>query len=116
MYVHRHIYQKPYTLVGFELGIFFSEGGRDDHNATPPGSSHENVFWLSYPLLKVFNKVTLAGQRSQVLYFLFILFIFSLIHSGIVVENQRKKSFAWNESLKKLKHLFFSNANNDIAY
>jgi hypothetical protein len=29
--------QKPYTLAGFEPWIFCSEGGRDDHYATPPG-------------------------------------------------------------------------------
>jgi hypothetical protein len=29
--------KKPYTLAGFEPGIFFSVGGRDDHNTTPPG-------------------------------------------------------------------------------
>jgi hypothetical protein len=28
---------KTNTLAGFEPGIFCSEGGRDDHYATPPG-------------------------------------------------------------------------------
>jgi hypothetical protein len=28
---------KPYTLAGFETGIFCSVGGRDDHYTTPPG-------------------------------------------------------------------------------
>jgi hypothetical protein len=27
----------PYTLAGFEPGIFCTVGGRDDHYATPPG-------------------------------------------------------------------------------
>jgi hypothetical protein len=27
---------KPYTLAGFEPGIFCSVGGPDDHYATPP--------------------------------------------------------------------------------
>jgi hypothetical protein len=27
----------PYTLAGFEPGIFCSVGGRDDHYAAPPG-------------------------------------------------------------------------------
>jgi hypothetical protein len=26
---------KPYNLAGFEPGIFYSGGGRDDHNVTP---------------------------------------------------------------------------------
>jgi hypothetical protein len=26
-----------YTLAGLKPGIFFSEGGRDDHYVTPPG-------------------------------------------------------------------------------
>jgi hypothetical protein len=29
--------KQPYTLAGFEPGIFCSGGGRDDHYATPPG-------------------------------------------------------------------------------
>jgi hypothetical protein len=29
--------KKPYTLAGFELKIFCSVGGRDDHYTTPPG-------------------------------------------------------------------------------
>jgi hypothetical protein len=33
MYQH----EKPYTLAGFELGIFCSVGGRDDHYALLPG-------------------------------------------------------------------------------
>jgi hypothetical protein len=32
-----HEFLKPYTLAGFELGIFCSVGGRDDHYATPQG-------------------------------------------------------------------------------
>jgi hypothetical protein len=28
---------KPYTLAGFELGIFCSVGGLDDHYTTPHG-------------------------------------------------------------------------------
>jgi hypothetical protein len=35
--------KKPYTLAGFEPGIFCSEGGRDDHYATPPG---QEVFFI----------------------------------------------------------------------
>jgi hypothetical protein len=33
------MYIKPtnyYTMAGFDPGIFFSVGGRDDHYATPP--------------------------------------------------------------------------------
>jgi hypothetical protein len=30
---------KPYTLAGFEPGIFCSVGGRDDHYTTAPGLS-----------------------------------------------------------------------------
>jgi hypothetical protein len=37
--------KKPYTLAGFEPGIFCSVGGRDDHYATPPG--HPTVFLLN---------------------------------------------------------------------
>jgi hypothetical protein len=29
--------QKPYTLAGFEHGIFCSGDGRDNHYAKPPG-------------------------------------------------------------------------------
>jgi hypothetical protein len=29
--------KKPYTLTGFEPGIFWSGGGRGDHYATPLG-------------------------------------------------------------------------------
>jgi hypothetical protein len=29
--------QKPYTLAGFEPGMFSSVGGRDDHNAPRRG-------------------------------------------------------------------------------
>jgi hypothetical protein len=29
--------KNPYTIAGFEPGIFCSVDGRDDHNATPPG-------------------------------------------------------------------------------
>jgi hypothetical protein len=32
-------YLKPYTLAGFEPGIFCYGGGRDDHYATP-------IYWL----------------------------------------------------------------------
>jgi hypothetical protein len=34
---------KPYTLAGFEPGIFSSGGGRDGHYATPPGQINDNV-------------------------------------------------------------------------
>jgi hypothetical protein len=34
--------KNPYTLAGFELGIFGSVGGRDDHYTTLPG---QNVFF-----------------------------------------------------------------------
>jgi hypothetical protein len=31
-----YISQKPYTLAGFEPGIYSSVGGHNDHYATPP--------------------------------------------------------------------------------
>jgi hypothetical protein len=36
---HFNVYnpKTPYTLAGFEPGIFCSVGGRDDHYGTPPG-------------------------------------------------------------------------------
>jgi hypothetical protein len=34
---------KPFTLAGFELGIFCSVGGRDDHFATPYTRVHTYV-------------------------------------------------------------------------
>jgi hypothetical protein len=37
--------KRPYTLAGFEPGIFCSVGGRDDHYTTPPG--HQNGFTIS---------------------------------------------------------------------
>jgi hypothetical protein len=36
--------QKPYTLAGFEPGIFCSGGGRDSHYATPPSQKLKCVF------------------------------------------------------------------------
>jgi hypothetical protein len=42
-------HQKPYTLAGFEPGIFCSVGGRDHHYATPPRlffSLKKNIFYL----------------------------------------------------------------------
>jgi hypothetical protein len=30
-------FREKHTLAGFDPGIFCSVGGRDDHNATPPG-------------------------------------------------------------------------------
>jgi hypothetical protein len=33
------------TMAGFELGIFCSVGGRDDHYAAPPGH-RQSVFFI----------------------------------------------------------------------
>jgi hypothetical protein len=43
---HCNVYipKKPYTLAGFEPGIFCSVGGRDDHYATPPGPAFYTYF------------------------------------------------------------------------
>jgi hypothetical protein len=35
---------KPYTLAGFERGIFCSGGGRDANCVTPPGAESANFF------------------------------------------------------------------------
>jgi hypothetical protein len=43
---------KPYTLAGFEPGIFCSVGGRDDQYATPPGNLNFQVY-MPYTELKV---------------------------------------------------------------
>jgi hypothetical protein len=39
---------KPYTLVRFEPGVFWSWGGHDDHYATPPGLSWQCQYLLTY--------------------------------------------------------------------
>jgi hypothetical protein len=40
-------FQKPYTLAGFEPGIFCSVGGRDDHYATPQWAMGMKIFTAS---------------------------------------------------------------------
>jgi hypothetical protein len=39
--------QKPHTLAGFEPGIFYSVGGRHDHDATPPGQWYNGLLVVS---------------------------------------------------------------------
>jgi hypothetical protein len=50
---------KPYTLGGFEPGIFCSVGGRDDHFATPLG--------LAKIFLKIITLVPGTGYRQCLL-------------------------------------------------
>jgi hypothetical protein len=38
---------KPYTLAGFEPGLFCSVGGRDGHYATSPGQIYKGFFGTS---------------------------------------------------------------------
>jgi hypothetical protein len=39
-------YLKTLHPAGFEPGIFCSGGGRDNHNATPPGLEHVHISQL----------------------------------------------------------------------
>jgi hypothetical protein len=57
-------YKKPYTLAVFETGIFCSGGGRDDHNATPPG--REDIFIRLDPLFQL-------GRNSNTHFFRYLL-------------------------------------------
>jgi hypothetical protein len=44
---------KPYTLAGFEPGIFSPVGGRDDHYATLPGPELDWLNRLSKKVLRL---------------------------------------------------------------
>jgi hypothetical protein len=72
---------KPYTLAGFEPGIFCSVGGRDDHYATPPGLYRKVCIQLTYlhkqGKMGIINNVKCLEPFDKWIVFIIVRFFFA---------------------------------------
>jgi hypothetical protein len=69
--------EKPYTLAGFEPGIFCSVGGCDDHYTMPPWQkkfflvSSRSIAWIRplYHAIPLYHLTTLPGCQDKKKFF-----------------------------------------------